>query len=303
MEGGAPASAQIKTLVYVVDEKLVLVLLRGDDSLVEQKLLDNVEAESIRPAGEEEIQAALGARPGSLGAVGAEDSFIIADEALRGGEGMVTGANEDGFHLRGVDVERDIPVKGWLDLREVKADEGCSLCGESLDVYKCLEVAHIFKLGTVYSEAMGARVLDQNGKAVPVVMGSYGIGLERNLAAIVEASYDEAGIVWPVNVAPFEVVVSVIKPKDVNCLEAAKRIYEALLESQIDVILDDRDERPGVKFKDADLVGIPYRVTVGPKGLENGVVELRSRRTGDTRDLEVAHAAVTIAEFVLDERR
>ena len=303
MEGGAPASAQIKTLVYVVDEKIVLVLLRGDDSLVEQKLLDNVEAESIRPAGEAEIQAALGARPGSLGGVGVEDFFIIADETLRGGQGMVTGANEDGFHLRGVDVERDIPVKGWLDLREVKGGEGCSLCGESLDVYKCLEVAHIFKLGTVYSEAMGAQVLDANGKTVPVVMGSYGIGLDRNLAAIVESSNDEAGIIWPMNVAPFEVVISVIKPKDVDCMETAKRIYEALLERQIDVILDDRDERPGVKFKDADLVGIPYRVTVGPKGLENGAVELRSRRTGDTRDLEVAHAAESIAEFVMDERR
>ena len=132
---------------------------------------------------------------------------------------------------------------------------------------------------------------------------SYGIGLDRNLAAIVEASNDDAGIVWPMNVAPFEVVVSVIKPKDVDCMEVAKRIYEALLERQIDVVLDDRDERPGVKFKDADLVGIPYRVTVGPKGLERGVVELRTRSTGDTRDMEVAHAAESVAEFVMDERR
>jgi prolyl-tRNA synthetase family II len=303
MEGGAPASAQIKTLAYSVDDKIVLVLLRGDDSLVEQKLLDNVEAESVRPASGDEIQAALGARPGSLGAVGVKDLFVIADEALRGRGGMVTGANEDGFHLRGVDVERDIEVKGWLDLREVKAGESCSLCGEPLEVYKCLEVAHIFKLGTVHSEAQGAEVLDANGKKVPVVMGSYGIGIDRNLAAIVEAHNDEAGIVWPVNVAPFEVVVSVIKPKDVNCLEAAERIYEALQERGIDVVLDDRDERPGVKFKDADLVGIPFRVTVGPKGLADGVVELKGRRAGDTRDLEVAHAAVGIAEAVHDERR
>ncbi len=303
MEGGAPASCQIKTLVYSVDEKIVLVLLRGDDSLVEQKLLDNVEAENLRPAGADEIQAALGAQPGSLGAVGVSEIFIIADEALRGRQGMVTGANEDGFHFRGVDIERDIDVKGWLDLREVRGGEGCSLCGESLDVYKCLEVAHIFKLGTVYSEAMGAEVLDKNGKKTPVVMGSYGIGIDRNLAAIVEAHNDESGIVWPVNVAPFEVVVSVIKPKDVDCLEAAQRIYEALGERGIDVVLDDRDERPGVKFKDADLVGIPYRVTVGPKGLGNGVVELKRRETGETRDLEVAHAALSIAESVLDERR
>jgi prolyl-tRNA synthetase len=303
MEGGAPAEAQIKTLVYSVDGKVVLVLLRGDDSLVEQKLLDNIEADSLRPASGDEIQAALGAQPGSLGAVGVKDLFIIADEALRGRVGMVTGANEDGFHLRGVEVERDIDVKGWLDLREVKAGESCSLCGEPLEVYKCLEVAHIFKLGTVHSKAQGAEVLDANGKKVPVVMGSYGIGIERNLAAIVEAHNDEAGIVWPVNVAPFEVVVSVIKPKDVNCLEAAERIYEALQERGIDVVLDDRDERPGVKFKDADLVGIPFRVTVGPKGLGDGVVELKRRGAGDTRDFEVAHAAVGIAEAVHDERR
>ncbi len=303
MEGGAPADRQIKTLVYAIDEKIVLVLLPGDDSLVAQKLEDNIEAENLRPAEPDEIRSALGAQPGSLGAVGVGDFFIIADESLRGRSGMVTGANEDDFHLRGVDVERDIAVNGWLDLREVKGGEGCSLCGEVLRVYKCLEVAHIFKLGTVYSEAMGAQILDKNGKNVPVVMGSYGIGLDRNLAAIVEAHNDDAGICWPVNVAPFEVVVSVIKPKDVNCLEAAKRIYEALLEREIDVILDDRDERPGVKFKDADLVGIPYRVTVGPKGLGDGVVELKERRNGNTRDLEVNHAAQTIAEFVLDERR
>ncbi|MDE0886552.1 MAG: proline--tRNA ligase [Myxococcota bacterium] len=302
MEGGAPAGAQIKTLVYSIDEKIVLVLLRGDDTLVEQKLLDNVEAENLRPASADEIQAALGARPGSLGGVGVGELFVIADEALRGCTGMVTGANEDGFHLRGVDIDRDIEVKGWLDLREVRAGEGCSLCGEALEVYKCLEVAHIFKLGTVYSEAMGAEVLDKNGKKVPVVMGSYGIGIDRNLAAIVEAHNDEYGIVWPVNVAPFEVVISVIKPKDVACLEAAQRIYEALQERGIDVVLDDRDERPGVKFKDADLVGIPYRVTVGPKGLGNGVVELRRRKGGETQDLEVARAAVSIAEAVLDER-
>lgn len=303
MEGGAAAERQIKTLAFCVDDKLVLVLLRGDHTLVEQKLLDNVEADEIRPARPEEIKAALGALPGSLGAVGVTDSFVIADESLRGRRDMTTGANEDDFHLRGVDMQRDIAVKGWLDLREVAAGEGCPMCGKPLDVYKCLEVGHIFKLGTTYSEAMGAKVLDANGKSVPIVMGCYGIGLERNLAAVVEANHDDAGIKWPVNVAPFEVVVSVVKPKDVACLEAGERIYEALGGQGIDVVIDDRDERPGVKFKDADLVGIPYRVTVGPKGLADGVVELKRRRDGQTRDIEVSHAAVTIAEAVFDDRR
>ena len=177
------------------------------------------------------------------------------------------------------------------------------MCASPLDTYKSLEVGHIFKLGTEYSEAMGANVLDANGKSVPVVMGSYGLGLDRKLAAVVEANHDEAGIVWPVNVAPFEVVISVVKPKDVECLEVGERLYEALLGQGIDVVLDDRDERPGVKFKDADLVGIPYRVTVGPKGIADGVVELKRRREGDTRDLEIAHAAVMVGEAVLDERR
>ena len=302
-DAGAPAERQIKTLVYVVDDKLVLVLLRGDHSLVEQKLVDNIEGDVLRPAREEEIRSALGARPGSLGAVGAHGLFVIADEALRGRRDMVTGANEDEFHLRGVDVERDIEVGGWLDLRAVESGQGCPICGEGLEAYKCLEVGHIFKLGTFYSEAMGAKVLDSNGKSVPIVMGSYGIGIDRNMAAIVEANHDDSGIIWPVSVAPFEVVVSVVKPKEIKCLEAGERIYEALLEQGIDVILDDRDERPGVKFKDADLVGIPFRVTVGPKGLENGVVEIKSRKTGETRDIPVAHAAVTVREWVLEERR
>jgi prolyl-tRNA synthetase len=171
-----------------------------------------------------------------------------------------------------------------------------------LSVHKTIEVGHIFKLGTKYTEVMGADVLDANGKKVPIVMGSYGIGLERNLAAVVEANHDDAGICWPVNVAPFEIVVTVVKPKQIECLEAGERIYEALIGAGIDAILDDRDDRPGVKFKDADLVGIPYRVTVGPKGLADGVVELKRRRDGQTKDLELAHASVTIIESVLDER-
>jgi prolyl-tRNA synthetase len=302
-EGGAEGSRQIKTLVYQVDGKTILILLRGDDSLCEQKLVDNVEGEEIRPASPEEVKAALGALPGSLGAVGVSAHFVIADESLRGRRNMLTGANEDDFHLRGVDVERDIAVKAWLDLRQVREGEGCPLCSGSLSVYKTIEVGHIFKLGTKYSEAMGAAVLDANGKAVPIVMGSYGIGLERNMAAVVEANHDENGILWPVNVAPYEVVVSVVKPKDVECLEVGERIYDALVKAGVDALLDDRDERPGVKFKDADLVGIPFRVTVGPKGLAAGVVELKRRRDGDARDLPMDRAAGTIIEAVLDERR
>jgi prolyl-tRNA synthetase len=302
-EGGAPGSRQIKTLVYKVDGKTVLLLLRGDDALSEQKLVDTVEAEEIRPAAADEIQEALGAQPGSLGGVGVTEHFIIADEALRGRTNMTTGANVDDFHLRGVSVERDIESNAWLDLREVKEGEPCVQCGKALAVFKTIEVGHIFKLGTKYSEAMGATVLDRNGKARPIIMGSYGIGIERALAAVVEASHDENGIVWPVNVAPFEVVITVVKPKDVECMEAGERLYDSLKGSGIDVLLDDRDERPGVKFNDADLIGFPYRVTIGPKGVAAGVVELVARRDGEKSEIRVEHAGETITEAVLANRR
>ncbi len=302
-ESFASAERQIKTLVYRIDDNLVLLLLRGCDTLAEQKVIDQIEGELIRPAEPDEIKAALGALPGSLGAVGVSDLFVVADEALRGRTNMVTGANEDDFHLKGVDVERDIDVKAWLDLREAKAGEGCPMCGAALEVQKTIEVGHIFKLGTKYSDALGAKVLDQNGKSVPVVMGSYGIGLERNMAAVVEANHDESGICWPMNIAPFEVVITVVKPKDVECLEAGERLYDGLTKAGVEVILDDRDERPGVKFKDADLVGFPYRVTIGPKGLADGVVELKRRANGEARDVPREHAVEEIVEAVADERR
>jgi prolyl-tRNA synthetase len=302
-DGGAPAERQIKTLVYMIDGKPVLLLLRGDHALVEQKVLDSIEADEIRPAAPDEIRAVLGASAGSLGAVGVEDLFVVADEALRGRRDMTTGANRDDFHLRGVDVDRDIEVKAWLDLREVSDGEACPMCGEALSVYKTIEVGHIFKLGTKYSEALDATVLDEKGVSRPIVMGCYGIGIGRAMAAVVEANHDEVGIVWPVSAAPFEMVVSVLNPKDVATTEVGSRLYEALAEAGIDVILDDRDERPGVKFKDAELVGIPYRLTVGPKGLAQGVVELVRRRDGERQDLDVEHAAENAIEAILAERR
>ncbi|MEM7409887.1 MAG: proline--tRNA ligase [Myxococcota bacterium] len=301
-EGGAPADRQIKTLVYVVDGGTVLLLVRGDHALSEQKLLDQVEAQEIRPANEAEIRAALGASAGSLGAVGVDQLTVIADFALDERRNMTTGANEDGFHLRGVDVQRDLSVKYWLDLREVSEGEGCPSCGDPLRVVKTIEVGHIFKLGTRYSEAMGANVQDESGQNRPVIMGSYGIGIERGMAAVVERCHDENGIVWPVSVAPYEVVVTVVKPKDEATSEAGGQIYDALVAAGIEVLLDDREERPGVKFKDADLIGIPYRVTVGPKGVAEGKAEIVRRRGGDARQVDLQKAAATVAEAVLEER-
>jgi prolyl-tRNA synthetase len=302
-EGGAPAERQIKTLVYLVDGAVTLVLMRGDHPLSEQKLADGLGARELRPAGAEEIRQALGAGAGSLGAVGVSGLRVAADLTLRGRRAMTTGANRDDHHLRSVDVERDIRVDTWLDLREVRAGEACPLCQALLEVAKTIEVGHIFKLGSRYAEALGATVVDESGASLPIVMGSYGIGVGRVMASIVERSHDEAGIIWPVSVAPFEVVVTVLNPKDVDTAEAGERIYEALRAEGIDTLLDARDERPGVKFKDAELVGIPYRITVGPRGLKNKKVEFTRRRDGQAREVPVDRAAEVAAEAVCEERR
>jgi prolyl-tRNA synthetase family II len=303
MDGGAEAGRQIKTLVYVVGPETWLVLLRGDHTLNEQKLIDATGVFDLRPAGDDEIRAALGASAGSLGAVGVSDLKVVADHALRGRRDMTTGANEDGFHLRGVSVERDLTVAGWADLREVAEGEACPMCQSPLTVRKTIEIGHIFKLGTRYTETLDVSVLDENGKARPIVMGSYGIGVGRAMAAVVEAHHDDAGIAWPVTVAPYEVVITVLNPKDVETSEAGERLHDALRDAGVDVLLDDRDERPGVKFKDAELVGIPYRITVGPKGLKEKKVELNRRRDGHQEELDLHRAAEIVTEYVAEDRR
>ncbi|TDB91639.1 proline--tRNA ligase [Actinomadura sp. 7K534] len=292
----APDDRQIKTLVYVLDGTLTLVLLRGDHPLNEQKLVDATGATGIRAADPAEIQDALGALPGSLGAV---DAFlpaplpVIADEALRGRRDMFTGANTDDVHLRGVDVDRDIEVGKWADLREVEAGQRCVRCGEALEIQRAIEVGHIFKLGDRYARALGVEVLDPDGKRVPVVMGSYGIGVERAMAAIIEIHNDDRGIVWPLAVAPFQVTVVVAQSDDADVAKAAEDVYTALKGAGVDVVIDDRAERAGVKFRDAELTGIPFRVTLGRRGLAEGTAEVTARATGDTEkvplDAVVAH--------------
>ena len=278
----APADRQIKTLVYLLDGKLTLVLMRGDHTLNEQKLADATGAAELRPARPDEIAEALGAQPGSLGAVAVTALPVIVDEALRGRRDMVTGANVDDVHLRGVEVERDISVGSWADLREVAAGEPCPNCGEPLELLPALEVGHIFKLGYKFTKAFGVTVLDASGERVHPIMGSYGIGVERAMAAIVECHHDERGIIWPVAVAPFTVVVTVAQSEDPESAKAGESAYEQLAAAGIEVIIDDRAERAGVKFRDAEITGIPFRVTVGKRGLADGTVEVTERATGET---------------------
>jgi prolyl-tRNA synthetase len=301
----APADRQIKTLVYFLDGVLTLVLMRGDHALNEQKLMDATGATDLRPAQPEEIRDALGALPGSLGAVGSasQDHPVIADEALRdetgrGRRGMFTGANTDDTHLRGVDVERDIAVGQWANLREVAAGDACVNCGHGLEVERGIEVGHIFKLGYKYSDAMDIRVSGPDGKPVKPIMGCYGIGVERAMAAIVEVHYDDKGIIWPVAVAPFEVVVVIAQQDDPAVAEAGEQVYAALTDAGVEVIVDDRPVRAGVKFSDAELVGIPFRVTVGKRGLAAGTAELTDRGTGSTVAIPLADLAQHVREAI-----
>jgi prolyl-tRNA synthetase len=297
-EGGARADRQIKTLVYVLDGEPTLVLLRGDHALQEQKLMDQTAAVEVRAAHAEEIRDLLGADAGSLGAVGVTGVRIIADLELRDRRSMTTGANDDEVHLRHVDVWRDIDVDDWMDLRTVVDGEACPTCGAPLAVFKAIEVGHIFKLGTFYAEPLGVKVLDAAGVSVPVVMGSYGIGVERNMAASIEANHDDRGIMWPIEIAPFQVVITVLRPDQDEPSAAAERLYEELGEAGIEVLLDDRDERPGVKFTDAELIGIPYRVTVGPRGLADGVVEIVERASGVSSEVAIDAAAARLADLL-----
>jgi prolyl-tRNA synthetase len=299
----ASADRQIKTLAYVVEGGLTLILLPGDHELMEQKLIDGLGTFDLRPAHDDEIVAALGAHPGSLGAVGVRHLRIIADPALRGRFNMVTGANHDDRHLRGVDVERDIAVDQWLGVRLTRLGDPCIQCGSPVQVRRSIEVGHIFKLGTKYAEALGATVVDEHGEEREIWMGSYGIGVGRNVAAIVESSHDEKGIIWPVSVAPYEVVVTPVTTEDAPTVEVAETIYAALGNAGIDVILDDRAERPGVKFADAELVGIPYRVTVGPKGLASGEVEITRRRDGFTESVATGQVVDKVVAAIVAERR
>ena len=209
---------------------------------------------------------------------------VFIDQRLVGLSGLVTGANKDGFHLRNVSVPRDLAHATPVDLRTVSAGEGCPRCGSPLTVGKALEVGHIFKLGTRYSESMGARVLDESGKEVPIIMGSYGIGIERILAGAVELHHDADGIRMPMSIAPFHVSLLPLQMQDAAVRDAAEKLYRELTDAGVDVLLDDRDERAGVKFKDADLIGLPLRIAVGKKGLADGRVEWKAR---GAKDLEL----------------
>jgi prolyl-tRNA synthetase len=280
------AAATSKAMPVVTGDRVVLALIRGDDRLNEEKLTTVFQA-SFRPATEDEIRATFGANGGSIGPVGV-DVEVIADETLRAGQ-FVTGANRDGWHLRGVEAGRDYEPT-FADIRQAQAGDACPECGGRLSVQPAIEVGHIFKLGTFHSDALGATYLDEDGRERPIVMGSYGIGPARTIAAAVEQHYDERGIVWPRSIAPYDVHVLSLDGGSEDVAALASGLAEELSLAGQAVLLDDRDARPGEKFADADLLGCPSRVTVGRKSLEDGAVDVR-RRTDNT-DSRVGRASV-----------
>ena len=297
---GLPESSQMKSLVMVADGKPVLAMLRGDHQLSEAKFGSVTGDPEFRPAHPHEIREWFGAEAGSLGPVGVKSMPIVADHALSGRRNMIAGANKDDYHLRHVTPGKDFQAE-FRDLRVVAAGDRCAKCGGTLEIRKTVEIGHIFKLGYKYSESMGLRVLSADGKEVTPIMGSYGIGIERILCAAIELYHDKDGMILPASIAPFQVVVTPANNSDAAQMEAARSVYQGCRSLGLDALLDDRDERPGVKFKDADLIGVPFRIVIGKK-LSSGFVELVERKTRKAVDVAVAEAAAAVAARVTEAR-
>lgn len=295
--GESPARL-MKTLVYVVESQPIVILLRGDHSLSETKLAAVLGTEVFRPATPEEAFALHGAHVGSLGPVGIKGVRILADRALEGRKNLITGANRDDTHLRNVTPGRDFQAE-YHDMRVVAAGDLCLRCGKPIRIRIAVELGHVFKLGQRYSKAMHATVLDENGKEIPLVMGSYGIGVERILSAAVEQNHDEDGMFLPRAIAPFDVILTAANMDDAGLRSAAEKLYEEMLAHSMDVLFDDRAERPGVKFKDADLIGVPYRITLGKRKFSQGLAEIFERSTKKVRDAKLSEVVKCLQEEYL----
>ena len=287
----------VKTLVYMADGEPVAVLLRGDRELEEVKLKNYLGATDIRPADDKEIFDAAGVPSGYLGPVGSRIR-VLADQEVPALANLTVGANEKNFHLQNVNHGRDFEVKEVADFRQLTEADPCPSCSGSLRLVEGIEVGHIFKLGTSYSESMKANYQDGDGNEQPLVMGCYGIGVSRVVAAAIEQNHDDNGIIFPLPLAPYQVTVLNLGLSDPEVSEAAETIYEKLNEAGIDAFIDDRDERPGVKFKDADLLGFPFRITVGKRFKDNSMVEIRSRVNGSTKELGIEDAVSHISSLV-----
>ncbi|MDQ8186658.1 proline--tRNA ligase [Pelagicoccus sp. SDUM812002] len=300
-----PADQQFKTLLFVGDDKLFAVVVRGCDQVEEAKL-GSLGYALIRPATVDEIFEGMGAYPGSLGAVKGtiknreKLDGVYADEAIRLVGNGVTGANEKAMHLKNVNVTRDLDIDRFGDFRKVQAGEPCPVSGKPLEIQRAIEVGHIFKLGTKYSEneEYGALYVDKDGNRQPAVMGCYGIGISRTLQSIIEQKHDKNGIVWPWSVAPYQIIITVLDPGMEEADTLALELGQAAEAAGASVLVDDRAERPGVKFKDADLIGIPLRITIGGRGLKNGEVEMKWRDEESSQNVAIGDAVRVLLEGI-----
>jgi len=291
-------SQLVKTLIVTTDtDEQVAVLLRGDHELNEIKLCRYLGCNHLELSSDEAVEKVTGAPSGYAGPVGLK-LRLLADQAVQEMADFVVGANKAGTHLTGVNIERDFKVEAFADLRQAENGDPCPRCSGKLESWRGIEVGHVFKLGTKYSEALGATVQDEAEQERALVMGCYGIGIGRTVAASIEQNNDENGIIWPMPIAPFQLLITMLNPKDEAVRDASEKLYSELMDAGIDVLLDDRDERPGSKFKDADLIGIPIRVTVGARGLQEDAFEVQERAVGEREMIPVAQAVQTLTERV-----
>ncbi len=291
----------LKTLIYLVDDQPVAVILPGDREINELKLARALGGGKLEMADDETILEATGAPTGFAGPVGI-DIPVYADRTLQGCRGAVSGANLADAHILHIDLERDCKIADYLDVVFARRGDRCPRCGAELDEKRGIEVGHVFKLGTKYSQAFGARYLNSEDKEQDLIMGCYGIGISRTLQSVIEQNYDDDGIVWPASIAPCQVEVLAINSSDAEVMEAATRIESELEAAGIEVLLDDRNESPGFKFKDADLLGLPLRINVGRRGLDSGKVDFRVRRSGERRDVAVGDVLVEVEKFLNNEK-
>lgn len=275
-----------KTLIYTTDDSNIVVMVRGDHEVNEAKLKKVVGTKSLEMADAATVTAITGAPVGFAGPVGLKDTKIIADRAVTNLVNFVTGANKGNYHFTNVNIDRDFKIDLVADIRFAVEGDKCDKCNADLTIKRGIELGHVFKLGTKYTETFNAVYLDSKGKEVPMIMGCYGIGINRIIASSIEIYNDENGIIWPISIAPYHVIITVVNPTDKEIFDAAEKIYNELKEDGIEVLFDDRDMRPGVKFKDADLIGIPTRITVGKRYKEAGEVEIKLRK--DDKDKAVS---------------
>ncbi|NLT96434.1 MAG: proline--tRNA ligase [Clostridia bacterium] len=288
----------IKTLFYQADDQVIAVLIRGDRNINEVKVQKIHPCYNLQLASEEVVRGITGCNPGYVGPVGELNIPIYADLEVQYLTNVVCGANQEEYHYVNVNPERDFKVKGYFDLRSIEPGEPCPKCGEKLELARGIEVGQVFKLGTKYSQALNAKYLDEKGQERLMVMGCYGIGVTRTMAACVEQNYDENGIIWPKAIAPYHVVIIPISAKDPEHMRIAEEIYQKLISAGIEAFLDDRNERPGVKFKDADLIGFPVRLTIGNKSVTEGLVEFKLRTEKEASDVALNEVVEKVIEYL-----